>query len=267
MSPFAWSIIGVGMIALAVVARGDVRIETVVEGANDDLVVPAGVYRVAGLGSDAAAGDLAWLRLVQLIGSNQEEKRRYAHVPRNAVVVAELDPTIQSAVYYGAVLGIMNSDVAADVERLLQMGEAAHPQQPEYPMLLGTLYHHVLNDTARARPAYHRSLDRGGPPLIASVLERLDRTETSCGLLAAQMRNSASALVGVELDPSTPRVLLEGCYASKIRSALLRYRLQFNRDPSSVDELVDQGLLVDVSAPPGSCWVLRQSAPILEECR
>jgi hypothetical protein len=266
MRAVPWSLAAVGLVVLGVAVRPP--IQEIVDNEDStlpDWVPPAGVYQWFALGDLAVAGDLAWVRLVQLMGSDREARRDYPTVPTAALVVSDLDPSMEPPIYYGAVLGMNNPANGTLVETLLTRGEASHPTKFDYPMLLGSLYHHVLHRYSDAQAAYERAIANNGPPFLGGALTRVATQQSSCAALASDLRKGQEGLPALSLAQRSPRALLEGCYANQLRSAVLRFRLANARDPKDPQELQSAGMIQELTAPPGECWSLLPN-PHLEPC-
>lgn len=235
----------------------------------EDPVFGAGLLSALLLQREFAAADVAWVALVQSLGSNQEERRGYPMVPRRVDIVTTLDPHFALAYQVGVFALVSDPGKSEAMARILERGRVARPLDPDLPRLLGFIEHFGRIDLPKAAAYYRESARLGGPPLLDALATRLENSALNCRQMFAQlqdMQKGSTSEEEVRLLARQMRPVVENCEKVRLTAAAVNFRLtNKNREPTDIAELLATG----VEAPaklPGLCWQLRSGTPYLVEC-
>ena len=231
------------------------------------LAWTAPMFRAALLGRQLAAADVAWLALVQTLGSRVAERAGFPTVTSQVDIVTTLDPALDLAYHFGAIIVLTDPEQAQRLAPILARAQAAFPNDPQFPQMKGFLEHFGRLDFLAAALHYRESLALGGPAYLGPLADRLSTAALQCRQVrddfAASVR-TAGAEEGVLLLAKAAQVL-HHCEETRLEAAVAQFNMNQGRIPT-LQELVDGGLEKPMQ-PPGQCWqVTRQGAVQLGAC-
>jgi hypothetical protein len=128
--------------------------------ASDDLDPtpwPPAAVRVAALGRSSAAADVAWLKTVQLLGSDAQAAAGYPELEKWIDLITTLDPRFEEPYFFGATLLVTDPERAPQIDALLERGEQVFPGLFHFAMLRGFLAQFGLLDATKASEHYRRA--------------------------------------------------------------------------------------------------------------
>ena len=103
---------------------------------------PSGRYlRVATLGHDEAAADLAWLRAVQYYGEHRTTDNRFERMPHVFDILTALAPRFLAPYVFGAFALAQEGGDVEGAEALMQKGLEANPGSGRLAFEMGFLYY------------------------------------------------------------------------------------------------------------------------------
>jgi hypothetical protein len=230
-------------------------------------VPPPPVFLAATGAREFAAADVAWLRMVQVMGRNAAARGDRDGLMRYLDVVTTLDPKFETAyVFAGAALA-GDPALVESLDKVLARGDVALPESFFVPMIRAFSAHFGRFDLATAAEHYRRaSARRGAPAHLSRLADRLEKTRGSCEDVAVVLGEltGGGQEDGVILRRGW-RSVFEQCTRALIEAAAVRYRHTRGRAATSIDDLLADGL-APPSAPRGSCWRLEGMGAVLGPC-
>jgi hypothetical protein len=262
------------------------------------LAPPLAVLRAAALGREAAAADLAWLRTIQFIGSPLSAAVSYEGLEGWIHLVTDLDRRFETPYFHGSILLATSPGreaVAAEIlekaERNLVPAACREPRCPITPLTVQAAIadgcepcSELLDEgcdaflsLSRGFAAYFGAFDagaasehfcearrRGGPPYLTSFSARLITQATSC----QQLRQDLLGIAGrQELGTGTDMLrrgdqqalIAVSCEERELKRAAAVFRLRRGTDAANVDELLEEGALLQPPWRPSPtlCWLPR----------
>jgi hypothetical protein len=240
--------------------------------ANDPW--PQAAVRAASLGRTDAAADIAWVKTVQLMGSDRFAADGYPHLEGWVDLVTALEPRFDIAYFFGAILLVTDEKRAAAVDDLLARGEAALPDSFDMPMARGFVAYFGRQDPGAAADHYARAakLPRA-PKYLMQFAEHLRQQSADCRAMQNDLHALASqGTKDVAQAMAAERfAILHECVSSLIKRVDGNYKLAHGGKGLTVQQYVEQGLidreLIAVTQTPELCWSLDSSKPSLRPCK
>lgn len=243
---------------------------------------PGTLLRVAALGRDAAAADVAWLRTVQFIGSPHSARVQYAGLEGWVDLVTDLDPKFETPYFHGSILLATSpgrerlaADILDKAEQNLVPPVCREPHCPItprsvteaikggcepcpilveagcdafLPLSRGFVDYFGFFDSGAAAETFCEARRRGGPAYLTSFAARLADQSTSC----VDVRRDLQGLAGRD-DSGTGTDMLRrndqqlliavGCEERELKRAAAVFRLRRGRNPHDVNELLEEGAI------------------------
>jgi hypothetical protein len=267
----------------------------------------ADAMRVGSLGRHPAAADIAWLRTVQYIGAAHSTSFRYEGLAGWVELINTLDPLFETPYYHGSVLLATEGGGEDDAEAILARAEqvfvdercrdesicpVADPRSKqgllegcepcEELKALGCSWHVPL---ARAFVAYFGSLEpevaskhfcdtarRGGPPYTRLSAARMFGQATTCVSIRAELQRMSQAggtSGGADIVVDRRTQIAEHCEEEALKTANKAYRLRYNKNAQTVEDLLETGTLKTRPWTPNPAWCWRRGEKHfeLQECR
>lgn len=259
-------LVALALAALAITTAPAIR-------ATDDVDPspwPPEAVRVAALGRHPAAADVAWLKTVQLLGSDAQATAHYPELEKWIDLVTGLDPGFQEPYFFGATLLVTDAERAPQIDVLLDRGERAFPELFHFAMLRGFLAQFGLLDPTKAAVHYRRAAAmEGAPPYLLTYADRLAREGVGCGGIMADLKQLASTSSSAQASALAQErgAILEHCLAGLIRSTAIQ--LRFNGKTQGAHATlaeVEASLGAAVPHPPDRCWQLASDNASLGPC-
>jgi len=227
---------------------------------GDVGVLPDGAtLHVLSLGFERAVADLFWIRTVYYVGDDVSSRAKWPAAERLAQLVTDIDPHFDSVyVVMASVLSGLKYEPDAAI-RLLEKG-AAVSSYWRIHFLLGFQYFMEKGDYPRGAKALERAVELGGPHYLQFLISRLytsagDPT-TAMQFIAARLQNEESPEVRDELARRLSDTWINRDLGL-IDAAIAAYTQAKQREPKSVRELLDVGLLASPPRDPkgGEYWI------------
>lgn len=209
-------------------------------------VIPSASYlQIISLGQDIFVADLLWIDSIEYIGSHalgRNEDVVYNYLDR----VTDLDPHF----FYAYQLGIFllpennNMDLA---ERIAQKGMEIFPDRWELPYYMAFNYQFFAEDYEKAAEYYLKASDLPNAPdvavtLAASAKQKLNKYES-----ALLVWKNAFETAKNEHVQKLAQERIEQLYEIvHIQKAIDAFRVEKNRMPESLQELIDSGYIESV---------------------
>lgn len=117
---------------------------------------PARVLRALSFGFNELAADLVWLRTIAYFADHLRGDRDFAHLKRYLDTAISLDPSFKELYRFGSSMLLArgasqtNADVFAAID-LAERGHALFPDDPDFPLRLGTSYLNELRSPSKAQ--------------------------------------------------------------------------------------------------------------------
>jgi hypothetical protein len=239
---------------------------------SDPTPWPPSIIRVASLGRSHAAANVAWLKTVQLLGSDSYAAADYPHLETWIDLITQLDPAFEEPYFFGAALLVTDAKRAPKIDALLQRGETAFPGVFAFPMMRGFLAQFGLFDASVAAEHYRRAVKLpNAPPYLAAHAERLAKEGASCGSIMADLKELTAGASSAQVQTIAEQRfrILEHCLAGLIQRTSVALRLsQKSSGPNGFPTLaeVEAELGGPVPHPPGRCWHLEFDKATLVPC-
>ena len=229
---------------------------------------PPSVVKAVALGRQWAGADVAWLQVVQLVGSPRSHAAGYPFLDEWVNTVTQLDPGFEIAYFFGAVLLVTDRARGAHMDSILARGEAAIPDSHELPLLRAFIAHFGTLAMEDAAAHYERASQKPtAPAYIKGLAQRLRESGMRCEELLAQLKTVGSGTSSARLDllRGEQGTILENCVRTRIESAAASYRIETGKS-ATIEELVAAGRIAEPLHPPGRCWKLDGASADLVPC-
>lgn len=200
----------------------------------------AEVLRIASLSHATSVADLYWLKLVQYLGSPEEEARGWPELDAIADLVVTLDPLYGYA--YQAAGGLLASvDRVEASNALLERGVAQVPDRWELPFLLGFNRWQAAGDLRAAGDYLLRAASLpGSPSYLGDLANRLYSSsgsiEDGIAIVEASLRGADDPLIRKRLATRRDQLFAERALQNAER-AIASFRSLHGRPPTSLDEI------------------------------
>lgn len=231
---------------------------------------PPAVVRVAALGRTSAAADVAWLKTVQLLGSDAQAAAGYPELEKWIDLITVLDPTFEEPYFFGATLLVTDRERAPQIDALLERGEKAFPELFQLSMLRGFLAQFGLLDSPRAAGHYRRASQmKGAPAYLSAYADRLAREGAGCANIMADLKQLAASTSTAQADALAQQrgAILEHCLAGLVNATATQLRLNNPKGTPATLADVEAALGYSVPRPPDRCWHLEFDRAKLVPCR
>ncbi len=205
---------------------------------------------IAALGRHSVAADLAWLRLVQLLGDRAYAQSRYPGLEDWIALTTELHPNLLGPFYFGATLLLGDPARRDRVDDLLALAEKRSPLDFRFPLERGILdYFGRFEPLAAAEDFERAATVPGAPQYLAALAKTVRARGVACstiGTAAAAFSQGAAMIEDRTVE----------CVKRRIEAAAASARI--NEDPDdSVESLIARGHLQASALVAGLCWSLR----------
>jgi hypothetical protein len=255
----------VGLLGV-VVAGSSVRLRHVAPpaGADSEVVYlpDARLLRPLVLGYDNVLANVLWFRTISYFGGHYETDRTYPWLARMCELVTDLDPRAEHVYRFAGLILPWEANEADAGIRLLEKGVRNLPDSWMLHYYLG-MTRYLFKDDLDAASEHLGTASRlpGAPPLIARLAAvmhgRRSNPATTVQFLRQLLENADSeqmrAVVARALEDAEFRAA-----ASALEVAVGAYRDRFGTLPSSIDALLESGL-VRGQLPPdpyGGTWTV-----------
>ena len=231
---------------------------------------PVSAVRAGSLGRYYAAADVAWMKTVQLIGEDDLARHGYPRLDEWVDLDTQLDPSFESAYFFGAILLVTDATRADRVDALLARGEQALPDNFALPMARGFVAYFGRLDPAAAGENYARAASKSGaPPFLARFAEHLKTQQLDCVKMQNdlhEMSSSSSSSAQASALEGKRFAILESCGKGVVRHAAAAYHFSHGPWPSVQDLIDAKAIDAPPPAPRGACWFLDSGVPSLGPC-
>lgn len=238
--------------------RIDARTRADAQQQQELLLHSPGTIEKMSLGYNSLLADVYWTRAVQYYGGQLVAQNFHFPLLWPLLDISTtLDPKLLPAYHFGAMflsephLGANRPDLAVE---LVRRGIAANPERWGLYCDLGFLYYWYLRDYHDAAEAYlSGSNTPQGPPWMKMMAARLDQKggslETS-RMIWTQVYETNSDPKIRKLALATLKGLKAQQDEEELDTVANEYRQRFGRDPASVAEMRDSGLLRGIPVDP-----------------
>jgi hypothetical protein len=218
-------------------------------------LLPSGDYlKPLVVGHAEVAADIVWLEFVQVLGSDDVREQDYQWMRHALDVVTTLDPKFVEAYDLGAVVLAELGKHVDWSNALLEKGMAANPAAWRLPFLLGFNHFFYLQDYGRAAMFLSKAARLPGSPayvpeLAARLYVQADRPETALVFLETMLRESKDPSIATALERRRKEVLIERDIL-RIEQSFQAHMTAYGSPPSSLEQLIDRGLLRSLPVEP-----------------
>ena len=223
------------------------------------LYLPSGTFlKGAALGYDEMLADLLWIKAVGYFGGHTRTDRNYTWLAHLLDVVTTLDPLYQYPYEFGGVvLAAEVGDVDKSIALLKKGMKNVSQDDPRYwyfPFFLAYdyMYHkddyltaaHYLEQAAKfpKSPAYL-------PRLVARLYANADSPEVAVAFLQEMIKSTKKQALKERLVERLHQVI-HRANLKLLNQALDAYYLKFQKYPTSLEALVNAGILTGIPVDP-----------------
>ncbi len=217
--------------------------------------LPSGDYlRMVSLGYRGLVADLLWLQAIQVMGerklSAEEGHWLYDAVDR----ITTLDPKFVRAYEAGSHALCILVVMPEESNRLLEKGIQHNPQEWKLPFLLGINYYFELADDKKAAEAMAKAARLPGAPegvarLAAKLFVSARSPQQAVELLAKVYEETSDENVRKMLEVRLKESLVERDIQI-LEQVISRYQAMYSRRPERLENVVEQGLLLELPREP-----------------
>lgn len=221
--------------------------------------LPSGKFlKGAALGYDQILGDLLWIKALGYFGGHLQTDQSYTWLGHILDIVTTLDPLYQPPYEFG---GIALAAEAEDVDKsiaLLKKGMAhVPPNHPRYyylPFFLAFDYMYYKGDYLSAAHYLEQAAKYPqAPPYLPKLVARLYANADSPEVAATFLQEMIQATDRQDLKESlTLRLhqVINQANLKQLNLAVDTFHLKFEKDPFSLNDLLDTGIVSDIPVDP-----------------
>lgn len=227
---------------------------------NEDLsYLPSGKFlKGAALGYDEIIGDLLWIKGLSYFGSHSKTDQNYTWLFHLLDIVTTLDPLYQPPYEFG---GIVLAADAGDVDSsiaLLKKGmehvPSNHPRYYYLPFFLAFDYMYYKRDYLTAAHYLEQAAKFPQSPsylpnLVARLYADADSPEVAVPFLQEMIQSTENQDLKDRLIVRLHQVRHEAIL-KRLNQAIDLFYLKFKKYPSSLNELVDTGIIPEIPVDP-----------------
>jgi tetratricopeptide (TPR) repeat protein len=160
----------------------------------------AGQLKPALLGFHGVAADLAWIQIVQYVGTHWLTDRKFPQLSKALELATSLDPHFLEPYRLGGLFLLYLAGQPQAAVSLLEKGTAANPDRWELPHDLGRYYYLEARDYLKALRWWERAAKLPGRPeylprFVARLYARTGQTETALELWSELYRTAQNDFV------------------------------------------------------------------------
>ena len=211
--------------------------------------------------------DITWLEAVQVAGTRKLTRNDYDRLALMIQTVIHFDPRFKVPYLLG---GLLLGDSRSHVEealKILEQGEANHPDDWRFPFYVGYLYYFSLGDPmAGGRALELAAKIDNSPPYLALLAARMfsegRKPETALRFLNGMM-NQENDPARLEVLRRRVRDVLAEQDMQRLESAVEAFREKTGRPPKELPDLVRGGMIARVPKEPhGGRYLLSSDGKI-----
>lgn len=249
----------VGLAALgSVVAGAGARLreqQVSVSPAAELVYMPdARLLRPLLLGFDNVFADVLWFRTINYFGKHYVTDRSYPWLARMCDLVTDLDPRAEHVYRFAGVILPWEANEVDEGIRLLEKGIRAVPDSWMLHYHLGILRYFFKDEYGAAAEHLRRAAELpGAVPNVAHMAAVLHAQQHGPQTTLAFLREMHRQTESPQLREVIERSLHEAQLAAdveRLTALAAAYRERFGVAPSSLEELVDAGLLAGIPPDP-----------------
>lgn len=217
--------------------------------------LPKGQYlKTAVLGYQHVVADLIWIRAVQHFGDLKQTPQGYVWAYHAADVVTDLDPKFVFAYQAtGTVLGVWAGRVTESTA-ILKKGMQHNPEDWHLPFMLGYDYYFELCDPGSAATYFRIASELPGAPSYLPRLAARMTVEAGDPVAALEflqrLHNQTSDDHLREALAIRMQEIVVEQHITLLEQAVLRYRAESGRYPTTVKDLLSLRILTHIPPEP-----------------
>ena len=237
-------------------------------------IIPSKFSRILAMGNQGVLSDFLFLKTSTFVGGrrisghdiNEED---WNFVVRSLNVVTDLDPYFNDPYVLAEGLLAWDAGMVDEANKLLKKGMMYRNSDWWLPFYVGFNYFHFLNDMEQgAEFIMQASALPGSPGYLKTLAARL-------AYYGGKSKTAVLFLQGILAETNDPvlkkrlalRLSALEC-AVIIEDALAKYRLALKSDPTSLQDLVTQGYLIELPDDPyGGEWVILKNGRVFSTSR
>lgn len=231
---------------------------------DEPVYLPRVEYlRPMSLGWQNVLADVIWFRSISYFGEHYRSDRTYPWLAQMCELVTDLDPRAEHVYRFAGFILPWEANQSDAGIRLLEKGVRQFPNSWLLHYYAGFHYYFFRDDYPRALQHLRRAMQLpGAHPAVASLVAGLSAQEygpeTTLAFFSELERNVDSAELRNVLRDNIADVRL-AAELQRVAAAAAAYQQRSGRQPATVDEIVQAGLL---PAPPvdpsGGTFVIDQ---------
>lgn len=248
--------------ALACVGLASTRISDAnPEVASEELVPDPATAKLLSFGFDSVLSDLAWMRAVQIVGSEEGAFGKSHTLAALVDVVTTLDPWVDHPYRFAALWITDDEDAVRKANALIRRGIEHHPDDWRGYFYLAFNHFFYLDEQEAAADALEPALTLEGRPrylggLAARLRSRSGGLDASAAFLAEMLQQTEDVWERAGYEEALREIETER-RARFLDAARAEFVRRHQRDIASVDDLVRFGVLNALPEDPsGGSWVI-----------
>lgn len=245
--PVLFLAVSVRLSATATSLRAEIAGDASRAGSRDGLLLEVSHRPWLAFGFRNFAADLAWLKAVQVAGTNRLSPAESDRLDRLVGAVIRLDERFKIPYLLGGLLLGESPGRAERAIELLRMGGARFPDDWQFPYYEGYTWYFILGRSLEGGRAFQRvALIPDSPPyaslLATRMLSEANDPETALALLAGILREETDPARIEVLERRAREVVFERDARMLERAAGI-YRQRSGTYPPRLEALVEAGIL------------------------
>jgi tetratricopeptide (TPR) repeat protein len=221
------------------------------QGEKNAQVLPSAILKIASGEFDGLASDFLFFKTLSFYGQTFERQERprvkdweWQLIYKSLMASTDLDPYFYDPYYFGAAILSWDAQLYKEVNTLLEKGAGHRDWDWTLPYFAGFNYFYFLDDNEKAFELLKEASERpDASPALASLASRMairgGRTEMAILYLEGILPETTDENIKSEFEKRLKALK----YIFSLEKAVSYFKLTFQRDPSTLQELVDQGII------------------------
>jgi len=222
---------------------------------ESQLYLPTGKFiKSAVLGFNELAADILYIKAIGYFGGHYLSDKKYKWFYHILNVTTTLSPHFKDPYEFGAIALAVETGEVENSNKLLKKGITNNPNYWRFPFYLGFNYFFYLGDYQSAAFFMERASKLpGSPPYTLSLASRLyaeaGRPEYAIEFLTKVYNETEDRMIKNEIRIRIKDLIVERDLKF-LEEAIMKYTQVYNRNPSSLRDLVNSGIIKNIPEEP-----------------
>jgi len=228
-----------------------------------NYVLPVEFSRVAALDFQGLAADFQLLQGIFFVGDKIDRAEKitnadWDYFTRIIKAVVRLDPYFYDTYHFANGMLTWGSGRFQDAIDILNYGRKFNPDDFRFPYHIGFIHFYFLHDAQKGAEYFElASRIPGSPPVLVSLASRLAYYKGNYKFSIDLLTRMISSERNSEIKQYYEKRLTALRGALLLEKAVQKFKVEFSRDPNSIQELLDRQILMELPRDPyGGQYIL-----------